>query len=175
MSAVHPADVAVAASMLCREIAESYDLLVTTTAGLDSPEDLALILADLRDLKTTAGEVYSQVERVLLGAMGERQVEVPGLGVVIAHRKTSRKAWDNDSLWRRLVAMARDERQIDEASGEYESVEEAVARVLYECSRPSWRVTPLKARGIDESEYCQVQHDGYSVELPPRSIEDRVA
>ena len=176
MSAVHPADVAVAASMLCREIAESYDLLVTTTAGLGSPEDLALILADLRDLKSTAGEVYSQVEHTLLGVMGEKQVEVAGLGVVEIKRRTKRTAWRHDELIPVVVARALDERRVDEETGEFEREAHAVARVLRDCvSFGAGKVTGLRARGITPDEFCQETVDGYSVVLPPRSIEDRVA
>ena len=67
-----------------------------------------------------------------------------------------------------LVALALDERKLDEETGEYEPAWEAVARVLMECARPNWRVTPLRARGLSVDEFCHEEHDSYSVMLPPR-------
>jgi len=65
---------------------------------------------------------------------------------------------------------------VDEETGEFEREAHAVARVLRDCvSFGAGKVTGLRARGITPDEFCQETVDGYSVVLPPRSIEDRVA
>jgi hypothetical protein len=65
-----------------------------------------------------------------------------------------------------VVARALDERHLDFATGEYEPAYEAVARVLAVCVAPTWRVTALRGRGIDESEYCDIVADKATVQLP---------
>jgi hypothetical protein len=135
----------------------------------DNPEALTYVLAAIRDCRADLAALYAKVELMLLAAAGERRFLVDGLGEVEIRRSTKRTQWDSEALTRRLVAMARDERILDEKTGEYEPPEEAVARVLSECVRPSWRVTPLRARHIDETEYCTVEEGAYSVQLPPRA------
>ena len=152
--------------------ADHLSWLLAEAERIDAtPADIAHILAGVRDIKAQAGEVYAQVEQLLLSVMGEKRLEVEGLGVVESKRKTSRKEWDNDGLWRVIVARALDERRLDEESGEYEPAHEAVARVLGECARPSWRVTPLRARGVQIDEWCIEEEDGWGIQLPPRKVE----
>jgi hypothetical protein len=70
-----------------------------------------------------------------------------------------------------VVARALDERQVDEATGEYERESSAVARVLRECiSLGAGKVTGLRARGIQPDEFCKEEPDGWAVMLPPRSL-----
>lgn len=125
-------------------------------------------LCDLRDLKAELTAFAKDVERDLLAQAGEKRWVVDGLGEVTVRKQTKRNQWDNEGLTRRVVALALDERQLDESTGEYESAHEAVARVLSECARPSWRVTPLRARGIQIDEYAHEKDDGWAVELPGR-------
>ncbi len=131
-------------------------------------DDLVHLLMDLRDLSAGIRTFQSDVQRDLLALADTKRFVVEGIGEVEVKKSTKRTQWDSDSLTRVVVARALDERILDEHTGEYESGAEAVARVLMECSRPSWRVTPLRARGIDETEFCHVEDDGWSVVLPPR-------
>lgn len=135
----------------------------------DDPEVLALLLALIRNCRADLQALYHRVEQDLIRSSGSKRFVVPSLGEVEIKKSVKYQNWDNDGLTRRLVAMALDERKVDEETGEYEPAWEAVARVLSECARPSWRVTPLRARHLDIDEYCQIIPDDYSVRLPPRS------
>lgn len=96
--------------------------------------------------------------------LGRNTMDLDGVGHVEVKHGANRKEWDNDALWRLVVARARDERKIDPETGEaLESEGEAVGRVLGECMRPSWRLTPLRERDIDPDEYCQVSPGKTSV------------
>lgn len=136
-------------------------------ADLDR-DDLVHWLAYLRDLKAELATFFGIVERDLMAQAGERRWVTPGIGEVTVRKATKRTEWDSEALTRVIVARALDERVLDESTGEFEASHDAVARVLSECARPSWRLTPLRARGIDPSEFCSERDGGYSVELPPR-------
>ena len=144
-----------------------YDETIHGTAA-ETAEVLAIILTALRDARADLATLAKKVEQHLLVLSGEKRFVVAGLGEIDIHRVVKRTRWENEALTRVVVALALDERRLDEQTGEYEPAHEAVARVLSECARPSWRVTPLRARGIDESEFCQVDYDGFTVQLPPR-------
>lgn len=134
------------------------------------PEQYAIVLAAIRECRSSLATFYDRVEQDLLAHMGEKSMNVEGLGLVEAKKKTIYRKWDNDSLWRLVTAYALDERKLDETTGEYEDAAQAVARVLGECARPSWRLTPLRARGIDPTEYAEVEEDGWQIKLPARQL-----
>lgn len=137
-----------------------------------NPEDVAHLLADLRDHKARVAEVFSTVEKHLLTLAGEKKLEVPGLGLVEIKRRTKRAKWQHDVLIPVIVARALDERVFDPVTGEAEEREAmTVARALRECiSFGAGKVTGLRARGIDESEFCRVEPDGWAIQLPPRDV-----
>ena len=111
-------------------------------------------LARLRDIKRQLVDWEGELTDWLADALGFNRIEVDGVGVVEIKRGANRKEWDNDALWRLVVARARDERRVDPETGEaLESEGEAVGRVLNECMRPAWRLTPLRERNIDPDEY----------------------
>lgn len=144
------------------------DLLNAAGEILDAPF-LASLLADVRDIKQDAARVYDEIERFYLAECGDKKLEVLNLGIVEVKSSVRRTAWDHDSLWKVVVARALDERQVDPDTGELlEREAETISRVLRECASPSWRVTALRARGIDESEFCSVDETSWSVKLPPR-------
>lgn len=147
---------------LMREIRLEY-----TFADFDR-DDLVRLLIELRELRADLAIFAKDAERDLLAKADVKRWVVDDLGEVTVRRSNKRTEWDNDGLTAVVVARALDERILDESTGEYESEASAVSRVLSECSRPSWRLTPLRARGIDESEFCHVEEGAWSVELPPR-------
>lgn len=125
----------------------------STTAGFDvdrAVSDLARLRAIRQGLAVWEGELTDWLN----DALGRNTIEVDGIGQVQVKRGTDRKEWDHDALIRLVVARGRDERRVDAETGEYEPEGEAVARALMECARPSWRLTPLRDRGIDPDEYC---------------------
>jgi hypothetical protein len=148
------------------EMEREYDEGVTEE--LPNAEQLAIVLAAIRDCRAGLAVLYGRVEAGLLGMAGEKRFVVDGLGEVEIKRSTKRSQWDSEGLTRKLVALALDERQIIEETGEYEPAWEAVARVLMDCARPAWRVLPLRARGLQVDEWCREEEGTYSVQLPPR-------
>lgn len=137
-------------------------------AELPNAEQLAIVLAAIRDCRAGLAALYDRVEQGLMGMAGEKRFTVDGLGEVEIKRSTNRTEWDHEGLTRKLVALALDERVLNENTGEYEPAHQAVARVLSECARPSWRLTPLRARHVPIDEYCHEEPGTYSVKLPPR-------
>lgn len=134
------------------------------------PAALARVLAAIRDVRQDLQVLYSEVERQLLEEMGAtKRFVVEGLGEVEQKRGAKRTGWDSEGLRPVVVARALDERQLDEESGEYESQASAVSRVLGECARFEWRVTALRAHGIDPDEYCHTSWAESSIVLPPRA------
>jgi hypothetical protein len=142
---------------------------------IDIPEDAAgtevraIILTAIRDCRADLAKLYAAVEADLIATSGNKRFVVDGLGEVAIRKNIKRTGWDNQALTAVVVARALDERIADEATGEYEPAHEAVARVLSDCARPSWRVTPLRARGVQVDEFCTESPDGWQVQLPPRA------
>ncbi len=60
MSALDPADHASAALLLCREIAESYELLAQVVVGL-SIEDRVLVARELLSVQRQANQIHLAV------------------------------------------------------------------------------------------------------------------
>lgn len=149
------------------EFGDELDRDYQTCADLP-PDALAIILAAIRDCRAELAALAKVVEADLIATAGKKRFVVPGLGEVEVKKSKKYTHWNDRDLAAVVVARALDERVLDETSGEYEPREQAVARVLMECARPSWRLTPLRDRGIDESEFCTIEDDGWSVRLPPK-------
>lgn len=138
----------------------------------DVADEVALLLADLRDVKQAASECFDRVESHLTNCRptyvdtktGEikpvKEMVVVGLGPIEFKTSTSRKEWKNEELWSDVVRYARN------------NDGDPVA-LLSECARPSWRVTPLRAIGINPADYCIETPGEVKPVLPPRDIEDR--
>lgn len=135
-----------------------------------TPEDYVRLLVAIRETRSNLSTLTHRIERELLAVMGDRRFVVEGVGEVICRKATKRTKWDHHALMMRVVARALDERILDASSGEYESEGSAVARVMEACARPNWRVTALRELGIDPDEWCEVDEDAWSVQLPGRDI-----
>lgn len=147
---------------------DGIERAAATVETLTSPDDVAVALVELADVKRRAARAYDEAERRYLILAPEKRYEVPGVGLVEVSKRTKRTGWRHAELLPVLVARALDERQLDEESGEYEREASAVARVLRECvSFGAGKVTGLRARGIQPDEFCDETPDGYSVRLPP--------
>lgn len=133
-------------------------------------DDFVRILVAVRDARAELATFARDVESELMAHAGEKRWVTDGVGEVLIRKSTKRSEWDSESLTRVLVARALDERRLNEETGEVEPPWESVARVLSECARPSWRLTPLRSRGIQIDEFCTERDDGWSVELPPRQV-----
>lgn len=153
---------------IAKDAEDDYDADPNVT---NNPDALAIVLGAIRDARADLAALAKKVETDLLAVAGAQRFLVDGFGEVEVRRNTKRTQWDSEALTRKLVALALDERKLNEGTGEYEPAHEAVARVLSECARPSWRVTPLRTRHIQVDEYCHEEMDGYSVQLPPRKAD----
>ena len=131
-------------------------------------EEYVTMLVAIRDLRADLAFVASELERDLLKSKPPKHILVEGLGEAEVKHSKRYTEWKNEELTAVVVARALDERILDETTGEFEAGFSAVARVLSECARPSWRVTPLRARGIQIDEFCHVEDAATSVVLPKR-------
>lgn len=135
---------------------------------------LADALIALRDLKATVAAAYAEVEALALSVMGDKKVEVPGVGLVESKKKAARSKWEHDDLFKHVVARIADEELLtDPETGERRPPAAVAAEVvnrLRDVMSPSWKVTGLRDLGIDETEFCNVRDDGYSLALPPREL-----
>jgi hypothetical protein len=154
-----------------RDAVMALEEVEMTAKEVTDPAELATLLAELRNVKGAAAVTYQWVENLLLDAAGNaRRLEVAGVGTVEIRKATKYLQWQHGELWKRVVALALDERVLDVDTGEYEREADAVARVLLECATPAWKLTGLRARGIQVDEFCQVEPDGFTVKLPTRKV-----
>jgi len=154
---------------LAEELRASMDelSLLVERADLDQEKTIEVLCA-IRDCRADLAIVAGELEQKFLATNPARRFQTP-LGEVEIKKAKRYTHWDDEGLMKVVVARALDERAMDPETGEMlEPGWQTVARVISECARPSWRLTPLRARGIDESEFCEVQEDGLSMRLPPR-------
>lgn len=131
----------------------------------DDPELLAQMIVRVRRLVAELREFAATVER-RYAEIAPKAAEFAGIGLVEVKRETKRTAWQHDEILKRIVAMARDERAFDETTGEaLEDEFSCLARVLSECARFEWRVTPLRARGLDPDEFCHTEYGKPAVKV----------
>lgn len=161
------------------ELAETVDQIVWTCSFVmehaedgDAADEVALLLAALRDAKQAVAECFDKVESYLTACRptvvntktGEikpvREMLVVGLGTVEFKSSTRRTDWRNDDLWRDVVKHAKD------------NDGDPIA-LLSECARPSWRVGPLRAIGLNPADYCVEELEAVKPVLPPRDISER--
>lgn len=143
-----------------RDIADELEQVTLTL------EQAVALLQKIRDARRELSLIETDLEQQVVSLAGKvKKFNVEGVGAVEVRKKTTRTKWDNDALYKVVVARALDERALDESTGEYESEGHAVARVLEECARPSWRLTPLRARHIHVDEFCQTEDAGFGVTI----------
>lgn len=145
-----------------RDIGDELEMIGPDLTLDQSVALLQGVRAERRELSV----IERGLEQVVVELAGKaRKFNVEGVGAVEVRKKTNRTKWDNHSLYKVVVARALDERILDETTGDYEPEGQAVARVLEECARPSWRLTPLRARHITVDEYCETEDAGWTVSV----------
>lgn len=121
-------------------------------------KELAPLLKLLSETKTRVNDLELTVARYAAAKMTAPEVNIDGIALKRSAPSQNTK-WDNDSLLSVLLARSRDERQVDEETGEYESEVSAFMRILRECASIGYfKVgkkgdTGLLAHGIDPDEY----------------------
>jgi len=133
-------------------------------------DTLTTILYDLRDIRSRVAEVFARYEKRVVNEAGEKSYLTP-FGKVEIRRKTGWKQTRHDELLPVLVRVANTERRMNGETGEVESEGHAVARVIRECvSLGQVKVTGLRARDLAPDEFATPNDDGWTVQLPPRSL-----
>jgi hypothetical protein len=147
-------------------IAEGLRELMDAALGSDQPETIARALATCRDFRQDAATIADDVEAHLLASMGERTLEVVGLGEFKVRRRTTRKAWDHDALLRDAV-RGMPGTEMGNAVGPPDPAD-VIARVRAVVSLGSGKVGGIRELGLQVDAYCQETEAGWQLELPPR-------
>lgn len=139
-------------------------------AALAEAGDLHRLAEGLAQLRTINGDLQQlarHVEDNVAALMPDKQVEIPGVGVIERRRGTDRRKWQSEDLLRTLI---RDE--LDDGTGELPSPAETLDRVLgvVTACMPvtgslGWRVTALRERGIDPDEWAECTPGRVSVQI----------
>jgi hypothetical protein len=133
----------------------------------DTPR-LAFGLDRVRELRKALSDLERSIEQIIVDLMDSKTETVDGLGTLERKRGTDRKAWQSEELLIRLVRDAVD----PEGTGELPDPVEvltSVVQMVTECMpvTPSmgWRVTALRARGIDPDEWAETKPGRTSVQI----------
>ena len=129
---------------------------------------LAAGLAQLRALTGDLRQLAQHVEDDVAALMPDKQVEIPGVGVIERRKGTDRRKWQSEDLLRTLI---RDEIDPD-GTGELPdagTVLQSVMTVVTECvpitGSLGWRVTKLRERGIDPDEWAECTPGRVTVQI----------
>ena len=120
-------------------------------------DDALLVWNELTEAKRVLDGVLSLLPGALAPSWGEKQTEVPGVGVFVLRAKKDRTQWDKDALLRDVL----DSRMVNETTGEIES---PLEKVLAVWNLPAPRVTALRARGLDPDDYCHTEFGGWQIQ-----------
>lgn len=139
-------------------------------AWLDGAQEVEAldVLATVRAARVAIAQIESVVESRSGRLMSGDVIEWPG-GVAQRRFGKDRKTWRHDDLIRTVTRQIAQTKAADQASGEVDDMLAALlADALDEFAathRPDWRVTPLKAMGIDVDEYCHAEAGKVSVQI----------
>jgi hypothetical protein len=131
---------------------------VDEIAALPLPEALA-IWCELEEANRILALVRSLLPNALAPQWGEKQIELPGVGVFVLHAKKNRTKWNSEDLYRAV----KDTRIVDEKTGEVLS-QLAVVEKVYPHAGYQARLTALREIGLDPDEFCSSEWAGYSIE-----------
>lgn len=143
--------------ILCEDVA--WALREEPPAGVDS---LAHALHELRQARQALADAERDVEAKLAAAMPTKEMAVEGLAL---ERRWSpaKTEWSHEVIAKRVAAASRDERILNEDTGEIEGESEAAARVVLSAAGIGyWRKGRLKELGIDPTEVCTPSEEGRS-------------
>jgi hypothetical protein len=131
------------------------DLRAKLTAAGDWP-NLAIGLAQVRDLAAQLATIAHDVERDLAELMPSRREEVAGL---VLERRMSRKRseWDWDQLLPRLIRLTLDPEgtgHIPPPMAAVEAMRGLIVETIGVTPSRGPRVTQLRAMGLDPDEWC---------------------
>lgn len=140
---------------LCQDTA--WALRQEPPVGVDS---LAYVLHELRQARQALSDAERDVEAKLAEAMPTKEMAVDGLALE-RRWSAARTEWSHEVIAKRVAAASRDERILNESTGEIEGESEAAARVVLSAAGIGyWRKGRLKELGIDPTEVCTPSEEG---------------
>lgn len=150
-----------------RRIIADLDAQRADLAAAGDLDRLAAGLAAVRKITGDLRDLAAGIETDVAALMPDKQVEIPGVGVIERRKGTDRRKWQSEDLLRTLI---RDE--LDDGTGELPSPAETLDRVLgvVTACMPvtgslGWRVTALRERGIDPDEWAECTPGRVSVQI----------
>lgn len=127
------------------------------------PEQLLPVLAKLREQRQLLGSLEALLERDVAAALGTGKKTVAGMQVEV-HGGWKRTDWSDHEVARQLV-----ERSLVDANGEMDEaaveVAMAAARLVLGAGRMAWRVTDLRAAGVDPGEVSKEEPKRMTVQI----------
>ncbi len=154
-------------------LAELVDTTALDQAVLDAAErcdqtELAHMLVDLDDIRLRIALALQVLEDALIATMTTKTLEIEGLPVLEQRGGKARKAWQSDELLPFVVRKALVSRapnaNVDTVNSVYAVVDEISKAVPFTGSL-GWRVTALKAMGIDPDEFCESSPSRRTVQI----------
>jgi hypothetical protein len=130
-------------------------------------DEEATVLDDIRDLLSR----MRVVDSLIVSDLGKRTpyedrlIPIAHGGTVEVKKSTPRKTWDHELL-KPIVAEYIMEQAVDKETGSIEvPTSLLIQRMLDYVSFSSWKVTALKAAGIDPDKYCEVGERKATVQI----------
>lgn len=135
------------------------------------PVALAQALARLDALVADVRSVRDTIRTMTADALKEqkiRRLTVSGVTTVEGTSEVKRTGWEHE----RLLADMLDHygwSLLNQTTGEI-AEREAAAETMLEWFRPEWKMTPIKAAGLDPNLYCTVSTDDDGKVVPTPSV-----
>lgn len=118
---------------------------------------LVIMRQNYRAIKDQIEELESDIA----ADMEDRQLVIPGIGMVQRKARNVRTKWDHDAVYsaiNRYVA--------ESPMGEDDILRQAAqfgVSIMQRLANPSWRTTKLREIDIDPDEYCHKEQAGYQI------------
>lgn len=112
----------------------------------ENDRDAVEFLVAARELHRLTGDLARIAEDMVVAALDGARRKTVGERTVEVRRAYRRTEWEHSKLAMHVALRATQGEVID---GMAEIVDEFV-----KCCNPSWRVTALKERGLDDADYC---------------------
>lgn len=138
---------------------------------LGDPVALAQALARLDALVADVRSVRDTIRTMTAEALKEQKVRrltVHGVTTVESTSEVKRSEWQHERLLGDMLSGG-GLSLLDTSTGERIDGNEAAA-ILLEWFRPEWKMTPIKAAGLDPHDYCTVSLDDDGKVVPTPSV-----
>lgn len=149
---------------------------IMDTAARIAPDHIGLaeLLANLRHAKDVLADAAQYVEDELIKAMPHKEEIIDGIGEVSYHTGAKRTGWDKEALIPVAThAIARNlPNLIDPATGEvvdHIAFTSGIVNDWCALATPNWKVTGLRAVGINPDEFCEVTWGRKTVDMPKQT------